>query len=595
MKKVKSLFQVMLYCFKISIEASTFCTLARVLIKIVLVAIPILNAYTMRYIINLIATTYSEDLLSSLIMAIIALLLLSLTSYLLGSLSAYIVDVHNIHMKNSIDIKLAQIAVQMDLKHFDSPEYFDKFSNAKRDSSALITITWNIIDGFGSFLSLISAFCILAQLNIVIGIFVIVSIIPSFIVSQKYTRKIYHWEKENVMQDRQCNYLYNIMTGKDCAQDLRLLGIGPYLLSLFKTTWSAWFGQKKVLLRKRTIFTTIANLNPIVISTIFIGWIAVEIFIGKREIGDFTLYTSQVQQLQTSVTAFIVYTVNIYDSKLKVNNIQSFQGIVSDVVDGQEIITGTIDSIEFRNVSFSYPGCSVPVLNDVCFKVESGDSVAIVGLNGSGKTTIIKLLLRFYSPSSGQIYINGKDITQYDLGSLRQKFDVMFQEFNVYAFTLKENIGLSDLCNTSKNTDARIQDALRTSGADSILNKLPQGLNTYLSREFSEEGVKLSKGEEQKIALARMLYRDSEVILLDEPSASLDAEAENKVFNTIKELNNGKTVIFITHRLANIKIAKKIFVLENGRIIESGSHDDLMKLSGRYATLYNYQAEKFSI
>ena len=171
----------------------------------------------------------------------------------------------------------------------------------------------------------------------------------------------------------------------------------------------------------------------------------------------------------------------------------------------------------------------------------------------------------------------------------------MFQEFNVYAFTLKENIGLSDLCNTSKNTDARIQDALRTSGADSILNKLPQGLNTYLSREFSEEGVKLSKGEEQKIALARMLYRDSEVILLDEPSASLDAEAENKVFNTIKELNNGKTVIFITHRLANIKIAKKIFVLENGRIIESGSHDDLMKLSGRYATLYNYQAEKFSI
>ena len=150
------------------------------------------------------------------------------------------------------------------------------------------------------------------------------------------------------------------------------------------------------------------------------------------------------------------------------------------------------------------------------------------------------------------------------------------------------------MCNTSKNTDARIQDALKTSGADSILNKLPQGLNTYLSREFSEEGVKLSKGEEQKIALARMFYRDSEVILLDEPSASLDAEAENKIFNTIKELNNGKTVIFITHRLANIKIAKKIFVLENGRIIESGSHDDLMKLSGRYATLYNYQAEKFS-
>ena len=295
-----------------------------------------------------------------------------------------------------------------------------------------------------------------------------------------------------------------------------------------------------------------------------------------------------------SVTAFIVYIVNIYDSKLKVNNIQSFQDIESDVVDGQEVITGTIDSIEFRNVSFSYPGCSVPVLNDVCFKVESGDSVAIVGLNGSGKTTIIKLLLRFYSPSSGQIYINGKDITQYDLGSLRQKFDVMFQEFNVYAFTLKENIELSDLCNTSKNTDARIQDALKTSGADSILNKLPQGLNTYLSREFSEEGVKLSKGEEQKIALARMFYRDSEVILLDEPSASLDAEAENKIFNTIKELNNGKTVIFITHRLANIKIAKKIFVLENGRIIESGSHDDLMKLSGRYATLYNYQAEKFS-
>jgi ATP-binding cassette subfamily B protein len=246
--------------------------------------------------------------------------------------------------------------------------------------------------------------------------------------------------------------------------------------------------------------------------------------------------------------------------------------------------------IEFCGVSFAYPGSNRKVLNNISFNVAEGEKVALVGMNGSGKSTLIKLLLRYYDVDEGVIRINGEDIMTYDLFSLRSCFSVYFQDMLNYSFTLSENLTIADLEQVGQE---KVLQAYQESCADDIVNNAKMGLDTYLTRMFDEDGIELSGGQHQKIALARAFYRRHSALILDEPSSNLDPEAEHKVFEALGRLTSGKTTIFTSHRLSNVGLADRIVVIEDGKVIEQGTQAELLKNPKRFATLYKYQQDKF--
>jgi ATP-binding cassette subfamily B protein len=317
------------------------------------------------------------------------------------------------------------------------------------------------------------------------------------------------------------------------------------------------------------------------------------------------LYAQAAQQVGSSFQGILSGISNTYENNLFVNTLFEFleyqpnimspenaQPVVSPNGNGTgpKAVAGL--SVEFRNVTFTYPGKSEPALKNVSFKIDAGEAVALVGRNGAGKTTLVKLMSRLYDPNEGEILVGGRNIKEYELEDLRKQVGVIFQDYVTYFMSARENIGVGKL--DEIENQSLISAAARKSGADSVIEKLPKQYETMLGRWF-DQGVQLSGGEWQKIALARAFIRDARILILDEPTSSLDAQAEYEVFAHFRELTQGKTAVFISHRFSTVRLADRIFVIENGVLIEEGSHQELMALDGRYAELFNLQAEAYKL
>lgn len=388
------------------------------------------------------------------------------------------------------------------------------------------------------------------------------------------------------------SYAQSIATDKNYAQDIRLFNFGNWLKTRYRNIWHVFLMERRNMNRKRSFVTGLLECLPEIIITLISIDIAFKILNGKATIGDYALYTGLMGQLWNAINSLSSSAVEIYGNRLKIENMKSLDKFKNKIIDSGTYRLHEVRSINFKEVSFSYPGTNRLALNAVSFEIYKEEKVAFVGVNGSGKSTLIKLLLRMYEPDSGTIYINGLNIQQYKITELRANFSVYFQEMLNYGFSLRENFIITDTGQIP--SDANIKSALKNASFEDLAERSSKHLDATLMRFFDTDGIELSGGQFQKLALARVLYRRNTVFILDEPSSNLDPIAEKNIFKSLETITANKMTIFTSHQLSNVYLASRIIVLENGEVIEDGTHADLLKNNQRYAELFHYKQERYN-
>lgn len=486
----------------------------------------------------------------------------------------------------------------IDLASFDNAAFYEKMENAEREAGHrplhILSETLGVISSVIELISFLIVLLAAPGLSWITLVVIAVSI-PSAVVNFIYRRKNFRYMRFSSKERRQMNYFSGILVDKDLVKEVRLYDLADTFIGRYLEAFRVYYkGLRKLILSEgawHVIFSVITGGTNLIFYII----IAKQVFTGDIQIGDYTLYTGAIASVATCISTLIASTGSIYEGTLFIDNLIAFmnekKSIVPTLQPAEQVARGQDHTIEFVNVSFRYPGTRRDVLQNVSFTIRPGQTVALVGLNGAGKTTLIKLLTRLYDPTAGYILLDGKDLKCYDIKSLYQTFGIIFQDFGKYALTVEENIRLG---NIHRNAPMEtVEYASRQSTANAYIEKLPGGYDTPLMRIFEQDGLELSVGQWQKLAIARAFYADADIMILDEPTASLDPVAEQEIFNQFDRLRNNKTTVFVSHRLSSATIADKILVIENGNLIEQGSHKELMAQGGKYYDLFATQSKRY--
>lgn len=583
------------WCLALSWETSKYYTSSRIATEVFTPVLTIVAALIGRNVINLLAGYASPTGNAGRILIYLlgGLFLIAITRGISQKLVQYCQSMHEDMINAKIAMTITEHALEADLEYFDDPEYYDKLISASRDSYAINGIVWNSISIVSNTISFAIAFVVLSQMSLIYGISVVLTAVPASVVAAKFTKLLYSLSLEQVNGMRQMSYIQFLSSERAFTQDLRLFAIKEKLKERYLRIWKELFIKRKKSSRRRTILLCLLELLPeLAIAFICID-IAFRVINGSATVGDYSLFVGLTAQLWGAISMLSSSAMNIYDNRMQMDNYKSIGNYVNRVRDNgtQELVK--VESIELRNVVFSYPGTEEKAIDDVSLFLHKNKKTAFVGVNGSGKSTLIKLLLRLYDPDDGIILINNIDIRKYTIKSLRISFSVYFQDMNNLSFTLRENFTFTDDGYSDIGLENAINNALSLSSCEEIKEKCNKGLDTNITRFFCEDGIELSGGQHQRLALARALFRRSTCLILDEPSSNLDPKAEHEVFEALKEYTNDKMTIFTSHRLSNTFLADRIIVLEKGRVIEDGTQSELIKNKQRFAEMFKYQADRF--
>ena len=495
------------------------------------------------------------------------------------------------HMFNLLHSK----SIQLDLQHFENPEYYDSLARAAREAPYRPnTIVNNLISIARGLLSLLLMAGLLIYLHWVIVIILLVANIPGIWLRLHYAGVLYNFKREQTPAARKTAYFKWLLTGDRPSRELRLFGLGEYFTNLFNKNFNKLKEEEISIIRKRTSIELIAGIFKAAAFLLALGYIAKETVSSQISVGDMAMYLVAFRQGMVYIKDVFSSLAGLYEDNLFIGDTFEFLNLKEKIVAVPPVIEpGSFSSsIKVGNLSFSYPGSGEPLLKNLNLEISKGETIALVGANGAGKSTLVRLLCRLYDPVEGEITLDGKDITHMDPASYRRLFSVIFQDFMLYNLSAGDNIWMGDIF-TPQNRE-RIKTSASQTGIDELIEALPKGYDTVIGRLF-DDSRELSWGEWQKIAMARALYRDAPVLILDEPTSALDAATEYEVFSRFKEITRDRTSILISHRFSNVSLADRILVLNNGKIAEEGTHQELMKAGGLYSEMFTKQSSGYKL
>ena len=515
---------------------------------------------------------------------------LAVLSDLLSRIGGLVDSLLSERLTMSTSIRLMEHAATLDLEDFEDAEFQDRLERARRQSSGRMPLLSQLMGQIQDVLTVVTFAGGLVVFNPWLIVLLLVALIPAFLGEAHFNAQSYTLDFRRTPERRELDYVRQTAASAETAKEVKIFGLNAFLIDRFRVLSQSFYASNRQIAQQRALWGAVFTSVGTVGYYLAYAWIIGSTLTGTLTIGDLTFLAGSFRRLRTLLEGLLASFSSTAAQALYLDDLFGFFEVTPEIQSPATPLPMPVpirQGFVFEDVGFRYPGAERWAVRHLSFTLQAGETLALVGENGAGKTTLVKLLTRLYDPDEGRITLDGRDLRDYDLDALRGAMGVIFQDFVRYNLTAGDNIAVGRIA--AREDHARIVRAASSSLADAVIDGLPQKYHQMIGKRF-RNGVELSGGEWQKVAIARAYMRDAQVLVLDEPTAALDARSEFEVFQRFKELSAGKTAVLISHRFSSVRMADRILVLSGGRVEASGTHDELLAQKGRYADLFELQA-----
>lgn len=592
-KKLREFFSGLLrniwFGIRTSFLASRFYFSMKLLVLLSTTAVPLVNIWLWKEVLNGIVGGQAGR--QRVLPCLGAYLALRLLTYLLAQFNLYVNSRYGDELQFYIETVMMEKTSRMDLAFFDSARMGDRVRQARGNFGVMTQTTWLVFDILSSFANVALTLAIVCAYRWWLGLATLLLLAPYLLYNKRHAERRLQREKEQLRDQRRKDYYASVFSNNDIQFEIKLNGIGGYFIGKYRELWERLYRTNKREDVRHTAINALIMVLNVSSESLVLGASVLDV-VGRRiGIGDLQYNLGMVSRLRGQAQGLMEGVTRFLDSNARLMELQEFMDIRPEIEKSGDRVPSAAPRIQFCQVSFRYPDAQEYVLKDCSFTIEPQEKVGLIGLNGAGKSTIIKLLFRFYDPEEGRILLDGADLREYDVYAVRKAFGVLFQDYVTYCLPLREIIALSDF--GERFNEGRLRKACDISGASAIFQDWEDGFDSVLGRFYADNGKDLSGGQWQIVSLARAYFKESRSMILDEPSAALDPIAEDRIFEQLYRLSEGKGSVTISHRLSNTTLADKILVIGDGHIIEQGSHFELLRQDGVYARLFRLQASRY--